>query len=132
MSRITIPQIEAFYWVVELGSLHRAAARLNITQPTVSLRLRQLQAELTVPLLEPYGRGVRATQAGHAFAAKARLVLDAYPRMEAELKPQAIELLTSRAAWSKQLLAAIAAVPMPRGALNVNQVRKLLAGKDEE
>ncbi|HVX63284.1 MAG TPA: c-type cytochrome, partial [Pirellulales bacterium] len=62
----------------------------------------------------------------------AEIVLAAYPKMEAELKPQAIELLTGRAAWSKQLLAAIAAERLPAGALNVNQVRKLLASKDAE
>jgi DNA-binding transcriptional LysR family regulator len=85
-----MPQIEAFYWVVELGSLHRAAARLNITQPTVSLRLRQLQAELAAPVLEPHGRGVRATQAGHAFFAKARLVLDAYAHMNSDASPSSV------------------------------------------
>ncbi|HWB07851.1 MAG TPA: PVC-type heme-binding CxxCH protein [Pirellulales bacterium] len=60
----------------------------------------------------------------------ARLVLAAYPDMEPDLKPQAIELLTGRAVWSKQLLAAIAEKKLPVDALNVNQVRKLLASKD--
>lgn len=62
----------------------------------------------------------------------AEVVLAAYPKMEAELKPQAIELLTGRAAWSKQLLAAIADERLPAAALNMNQVRKLLASKDAE
>jgi putative heme-binding domain-containing protein len=62
----------------------------------------------------------------------ARLVLGAYPDMEPDLKPQAVELLTGRAAWSKQLLAAIAEKKLPAAALNVNQVRKLLASKDGE
>lgn len=81
MSRITIAQIEAFYWVAELGSVHKAAAKLNVTQPTVSLRLRQLEAELASPVLERCGRGVRVTPAGHAFFNKARLVLDAYAQI---------------------------------------------------
>ncbi len=59
-------------------------------------------------------------------------VLAAYPKFEVELKPQAIELLTGRAAWSKALLAAIAAKRLPADALNVNQVRKLLASNDAE
>ncbi len=90
MSRITIPQIEAFFWVAELGSLHRAAVRLNITQPTVSLRLRQLQAELAAPVLEPHGRGVRITQAGHSFFARAKLVLDAYTHLNRTALPSAV------------------------------------------
>jgi DNA-binding transcriptional LysR family regulator len=81
MSHITIPQLEAFYWVAELGSVHKAAARLNVTQPTLSLRLRKLEAELTAPVLEPHGRGVRVTRAGHAFLPKAKLVLDAHTRL---------------------------------------------------
>ncbi len=62
----------------------------------------------------------------------AETVLAAYPRLEAELKPQAIELLTGRATWSKQLLAAIGDGRLPTSALNMNQVRKLLASKDKE
>src|SRR5262249_17261839 len=42
------------------------------------------------------------------------------------------ELLTQRTPWSKQLMDAIAAKKIPAGAVNVNQVRKLLASKDAE
>src|SRR4051812_23852177 len=81
MSRITIPQLEAFYWVAELGSVHKAAARLNVTQPTLSLRLRKLEAEVAAPVLEPHGRGVRVTRAGRAFLPKVKLVLDAHSHL---------------------------------------------------
>src|SRR3977135_669329 len=90
MGRITISQLEAFYWVAELGSVHRAASRLNVTQPTVSLRLRQLETELAAPVLEPHGRGVRVTHSGHAFLAKAKLVLDAYAHLHSAATPSAI------------------------------------------
>jgi putative heme-binding domain-containing protein len=62
----------------------------------------------------------------------ASTVLAVYPGLEPELKPQAIELLTGRAAWSKSLLAAVAEKRVAADALNLNQVRKLLAGKDAE
>jgi DNA-binding transcriptional LysR family regulator len=78
MNRVSIAQLEAFYWVAELGSVHRAAAHLNVTQPTLSLRLRKLEAELATPVLERYGRGVRVSRAGHVFLAKVKHVLDAY------------------------------------------------------
>jgi putative heme-binding domain-containing protein len=52
--------------------------------------------------------------------------------MEPELQPRAIELLTQREVWSKQLMDAIAAKKIPPGAVNVNQVRKLLASKDAD
>jgi DNA-binding transcriptional LysR family regulator len=82
MGRITIPQLEAFYWVAELGSVHKAAARLNVTQPTLSLRLQKLGEEIAAPILESHGRGVRVTRAGHAFLAKAKHVLDAYAHLD--------------------------------------------------
>jgi putative membrane-bound dehydrogenase-like protein len=66
------------------------------------------------------------------LARVADVVLRAYPMLEADVKPQAIELLTGRAAWSKQLLAAIAEGRLPGNALNQNQVRKLLASKDAQ
>jgi DNA-binding transcriptional LysR family regulator len=90
MERITIAQLEAFYWVAELGTVHKAANRLNITQPTVSLRLRQLEAKLVTPVLEPHGRGVRVTIAGQAFLAKAKLVLDAYAHLQSAASPSAV------------------------------------------
>jgi putative heme-binding domain-containing protein len=52
--------------------------------------------------------------------------------MEADLKPRAIELLTQRTSWSKVLLRAIGDKKVPPEALNVNQVRKLLASKDPD
>ncbi len=59
-------------------------------------------------------------------------VIQAYPVMENELQPKAVELLTNRPAWSKQLLAAIGAKKLPADVLNLNQVRKLVAQNDAE
>jgi putative membrane-bound dehydrogenase-like protein len=60
------------------------------------------------------------------------LVLAEYPHMEPDLQPKAIELLTQRTGWSKLLLAAVTAKKIPAGAVNVNQIRKLLASKDAD
>jgi putative heme-binding domain-containing protein len=77
---------------------------------------------------------------GQVLAALARLdhprvgeiVLEHYPRLEPELQPQAIELLTQRTVWSRQLLGHIAQKKIPAHALHVNQVKRLLASKDEQ
>ena len=82
MSRMSLAQIEAFYWVGELGSVQKAATKLHLAQPTVSLRLRQLEAALAAPVLERHGRGIRLTPAGHAFFVQAQAVLQAYRRMQ--------------------------------------------------
>ncbi len=60
----------------------------------------------------------------------ARVVLNAYAKMEPELQPKAIELLTQRREWAIDLLDAIDRKEIPAAALNLNQVRKLLDSKD--
>lgn len=56
--------LAAFSAVVELGSFRAAAERLNLTQPAVSLRVRQLERRLGLTLLERLGKGVQPTAAG--------------------------------------------------------------------
>jgi putative heme-binding domain-containing protein len=62
----------------------------------------------------------------------AGVVLAEHPRMEPDLQPRAVELLTQRPAWARQLLGAIARKEVPRESLNVNQARRLLASRDTE
>jgi putative membrane-bound dehydrogenase-like protein len=62
----------------------------------------------------------------------AAVVLDAYPQMEPDLQPRAVELLTQRPAWAKPLLEAVAQKKVPASALTINHVRKLLASKDAD
>ncbi len=77
---------------------------------------------------------------GHAVSALERLddpqvaevVLERYDRLEPDIRPRLVELLTQRVAWAKRLLAAVEQKKIPATALNVNQVRKLLASKDAE
>jgi DNA-binding transcriptional LysR family regulator len=45
-------RLEAFYWVARLGSFHAAARHLNLTQPTVSLRIRDLERELGMTVFD--------------------------------------------------------------------------------
>lgn len=61
-----------------------------------------------------------------------QFVLGIYPTLEPELKPAAIDLLAGREEWGVALLDAIAAQQIPAEALNVSQVRQLLASKNEE
>jgi putative heme-binding domain-containing protein len=53
-------------------------------------------------------------------------VLTNYQRLEPELRPKAIELLTERGTWAEQLIDAVGRHEIPPAALNVNQVRQLL------
>ncbi len=58
------------------------------------------------------------------------VVLADYSQFEPDLQPKAIDLLTERPGWSHALLDAIGRHEIPTSALNLNQVRKLMASKD--
>ncbi len=55
----------------------------------------------------------------------ASVVLSSYSRLEPDLQPKAVELLTQRVAWTKALLGAVERKAIPTSALSVNQIRLL-------
>ena len=70
--RDTLPSLgalRAFAMVAETGSLTAAAARLNVTQPAVSRRLRELEAELGIALVRRGANVLRLTEEGARYAA---------------------------------------------------------------
>ncbi|MGZ4430010.1 MAG: LysR family transcriptional regulator [Gaiellales bacterium] len=72
---ITITQLRSLLAVARTGSVHAAADRLFVTQPSVSAAVAALGRELGVDLVERAGRGVRLTAAGQAFVPYAESVL---------------------------------------------------------
>ncbi|KQR42788.1 LysR family transcriptional regulator [Acidovorax sp. Leaf160] len=63
-SDLPLEPLRAFDLVVREGTFSAAAERLGLTQPAVSLQVRQLERRLGVRLLERVGRSVRPTAAG--------------------------------------------------------------------
>ncbi|MDF0605668.1 LysR family transcriptional regulator [Neisseriaceae bacterium TC5R-5] len=68
-------QLEYFVQVAELGSFTKAANTLNIAQPALSRKIRQLEVELHQTLLLRNGRGVSVTEAGKVLLEHGRGVL---------------------------------------------------------
>lgn len=60
--------------IAEHGSIGAAAATLHVTGPAVTQQIRKLERETRSVLLEPDGRGVRLTAAGHLAAEAAQRV----------------------------------------------------------
>jgi LysR family transcriptional regulator, nitrogen assimilation regulatory protein len=70
-----IAQLRTLIHVAELGSVSKAADRLNIAQPALSRQIRQLEQELGVYLFERHGRGMVITETGRDVLAHASRVM---------------------------------------------------------
>ncbi|MBE9604574.1 LysR family transcriptional regulator [Acetobacteraceae bacterium H6797] len=78
---VTLRQIEAFQAICETGSFAAAARRLGATQPAISKRIGELEAELGAPLFERGQRQVRPTLRGHALRPFAETMLTTRERL---------------------------------------------------
>ena len=70
--RLTLAQIETFYWIARLGSFHAAARRLSLTQPSISGRIRELELDLGCALFDRTGRPRAPDRGGQGHSAAGR------------------------------------------------------------
>ncbi|MGW6379272.1 LysR substrate-binding domain-containing protein [Rhodococcus sp. NPDC055112] len=73
----TLSQLRAFVAVAEYRHFGTAAARLNVSQPTLSQALAALENGLGVQLIERSTRRVLVTDAGTQLLAQAKVILEA-------------------------------------------------------
>ena len=73
---------QMFVSVVQAGSLSAAAQRTGIPLPTLSRRIRELERELKVQLLERSARGTRLTDAGTRLYEHATRGIEAFVEAE--------------------------------------------------
>ncbi len=71
---ITLRQLRAFAEVARRESFTRAAEALHLTQPAVSMQIKQLEDLLGIPLFEHFGRRIVLTEAGREVQHYARAV----------------------------------------------------------
>jgi LysR family carnitine catabolism transcriptional activator len=114
-----LKHIEAFLAVARLGHFTRAAAALHVSQPALTVQVKQLEEALGIKLFDRNNRHVQLTQAGRDLVAPfERLTLDlasivkhahdlsahrrgtvlvaALPSVAAGMLPRAIQLLAER------------------------------------
>lgn len=75
MRSLNLDQLRTLTEVVTLGSFSAAARRLNLTQPAVSLQIRELEQRFGVRLIERMGRNAHATAPGRDLVEHARRIL---------------------------------------------------------
>lgn len=68
-------RLQYFVTLAETLNFHRAAQRLHISQPPLTVAIRKLEQELGAPLFERNPRGVTLTPAGEAALEPARIAL---------------------------------------------------------
>jgi DNA-binding transcriptional LysR family regulator len=74
MRSLNLDQLRALLEVVEHGSFSAAARRLNLTQPAISLQIRELERRFGVRLIERLGKQAHATVPGRALVEAAQRI----------------------------------------------------------
>ena len=64
MQNVTLRQLRVFALVARHLNFSRAARELHLSQPAVSMQIRQLEGNAGMPLFQRVGRGVTLTEAG--------------------------------------------------------------------
>jgi DNA-binding transcriptional LysR family regulator len=72
--------------VARMGSIRKAAERLNLTPSAMNRRIQDLEAEVGTPLFERRPRGVRLTTAGEMFVRYARSQIAEADRMLSQVE----------------------------------------------
>ena len=84
-SNYTLKQLQTFIEVAREKSVSKAADRLFVTQPAVSMQIRQLEDAFGLPLTEPSGRNIQLTGAGREFLTHAIAAMSQLKNLEATM-----------------------------------------------
>ncbi len=81
----TIRQLRLFLALADHGSITAAARACHITQPTVSMQLKELAESIGLPLYEQIGKKLYLTDAGKALAQTARNMVGEWASFEQQI-----------------------------------------------
>lgn len=81
----TLRQLQVFEAVARHLSFTRAAEELHLTQPAVSMQIKQLESSVELPLLEQVGKKVYLTEPGRVLLDHSRRIADCLSGARQEL-----------------------------------------------
>lgn len=82
MKQATLHQLKVFEAAARNGSFTRAAEELFLTQPTVSMQVKQLTKAVGLPLFEQVGKRLYLTQAGQELFATCKEIFERISQFE--------------------------------------------------
>lgn len=82
MNQATLHQLKVFEAAARHGSFTRAAEELFLTQPTVSMQIKQLTKSVGLPLFEQVGKRLYLTEAGRELFATCRQIFETIAQFE--------------------------------------------------
>jgi DNA-binding transcriptional LysR family regulator len=135
----TLRQWQVFAAVAEAESYTRAAERLHLSQPAVSMQVRQLEERIGLALFEQHGRQIHLTEAGKVmlgYGQRLALVLDEAREAVEQLKGLdrgnlSISVVSTASEFATRLLAAFAAehpgIDLQLNVVNRSELRAQLA-----
>ncbi len=82
---ITLRQMAAFQSLARHRNFTRAAGEMGLTQPAVSMQIKQLESQLGVALIEQRGKRIDLTEEGEEVLAGARAILQRLDDLESSL-----------------------------------------------
>lgn len=106
---MTIRHLEIFVQVYREKSITRAAEKLYMTQPAVSVAIRELEKQYDVALFERLGRRLYVTGAGEALYARAVQMLEEFHGLEQGLERKTALRVGSSVTLGNFLLPRVAA-----------------------
>jgi LysR family transcriptional regulator, low CO2-responsive transcriptional regulator len=83
--RITFRQLQTFEAVARHASFSKAAEELHLTQPAVSIQIRQIAEVVGLPLFAQHGREISLTAAGEELLATVRRLDDVWNGFESAI-----------------------------------------------
>ena len=82
MKQATLHQLKVFEAAARHGSFTRAAEELFLTQPTVSMQVKQLTKAIGLPLFEQVGKRLFLTDAGRELSTACRDIFERLSKLE--------------------------------------------------
>lgn len=73
---LTSEDLRFFYTISTQPSLTAAARQLNVTPPSVTLRLQAIEAKVDVKLIQRQARGISLTEEGYLLQQKAQFIIE--------------------------------------------------------